>query len=136
MGEDDPASDRDDVVRLFPDYADSTLWFGPTHYPVDYADTHLTPELLSDLERWEQSYYDGLTDEPGRDLDWRSADLETAFEAEGRRLAQLVATELGSDFGVQLVTEREELFRSAAQATNPAAADAFRRFQRENDEWN
>lgn len=53
-----PAKDRRPTVRMFPDYADTVLWF---EGPVDYDLTGLTPDLLHDLTAWEQSYYDSLT---------------------------------------------------------------------------
>ena len=49
---------RDDLVRLFPDYADTVISFP---YPVDYADTGLDDDLVTDLRRWEALTTTALT---------------------------------------------------------------------------
>jgi hypothetical protein len=106
---------RGDLVRLFPDYAESVVWF-PS--PVDYAGTGLDEDLLTDLRRWEASYYDSLDD-----YEWRSGDLKRAFEAEGGRLGHRLSEALGPEFVVEVGGRR---LRSRRPAKSPRAADAFR----------
>src|SRR3954454_24691324 len=110
------------VVRLFPDYASSTLWFAD-QIPLEYVDAEITSGLAGRLDRWEESYYAGLDPMVH---DWYSEDLEREFEAEGRKLAQALAEELGREFRVQLITGQKQMFHSTAPAKNPKAAAAFR----------
>ncbi|MGO4103626.1 hypothetical protein AB4Y63_06715 [Leifsonia sp. YAF41] len=108
---------RTSVVRMFPDYANTVLWF--VVGPVRYSESALSPTLVRELEEWEQSYYDGLTP----DYEWRSPERGEQVSAEGERLAQLVADELGSEFEIDFADRR---FRSTSAADNPNAATAFR----------
>ena len=89
----DCAADKVPVVRMFPDYADTVLWFDG---PVDYAQCGLSERLIRDLTRWEQGYYDAL-----EDLEWRTPELAAQFTKDGIRLARQVARELGEDFEVE-----------------------------------
>ncbi len=89
----DWAADKVPVVRMFPDYADTVLWFDG---PVDYAECGLSERLIRDLRRWEQGYYDALDD-----LEWRTPELAARFTKDGTRLAQQVARELGAGFEVE-----------------------------------
>ena len=107
---------RSDVVRMFPDYAGTVLWYGGG--PVDYEDAHLPGGLVADLEAWEALYYDGLDDE----MEWRSRDLEKAHAAQGAELARRVAEALGSHFVIQGDGGRA---RSDGPPTSPDAAAAF-----------
>jgi hypothetical protein len=107
---------RSDVVRMFPDYAGTVLWYGDG--PVDYEDAHLPARLVADLEAWEASYYDGLDDE----MEWRSRDLEMGHAARGAELARRVAEALGSAFVIQGVGGKA---RSDRAPTSPEAAAAF-----------
>jgi len=107
---------RSDVVRMFPDYAGTVLWYGGG--PVDYEDAHLPAGLVADLEAWEASYDDGLDDE----LEWCSRDLAKAHEAQGAELARRVAEALGSAFVIQGDGGR---VRSDGPPTSPEAAAAF-----------
>jgi hypothetical protein len=117
-----PAKDRRPTVRMFPDYADTVLWF---EGPVDYDLTGLTPDLLHDLTAWEQSYYDSLTS----DFDWTSEDEARRFTAEGNLLARRVADEIGDGYDVELATYEENAparrFRGRDPALNARAAAAF-----------
>ncbi|HRO31757.1 hypothetical protein [Citricoccus sp.] len=110
------------VVRMFPDYADTVLWFGG---PVPYDESGLTDGLVRELEDWEQSYYDSLTP----DEDWKSAELARQFTAEGNRLAQRVADELGDGYQVQFSTYETGVpprrFRGTRPVLNPRATAAF-----------
>jgi len=72
------------VVRLFPDYAESVIWFDS---PVSYEESRLDARLITDLQMWEASYYAGLTS----GYSWRTAGLETRFRTEGARLARPAA---------------------------------------------
>ncbi|HJX78732.1 hypothetical protein [Glutamicibacter sp.] len=109
-------------VRLFPDYADTVLWFTE---PIDYATAQLSPALTHELSQWEQSYYDGLN----RDFEWKSPSLAHRFGAEGERLAQRVADELGDRFEIELLAFVEDVperkFRASGPALNPHAAKVF-----------
>jgi hypothetical protein len=107
---------RSDVVRMFPDFAGTVLWYGGG--PVDYDDAHLPAGLVADLEAWEASYYDGLDDE----MDWRSRNLEKAHAAQGAELARRVADALGSAFVIQGDGGKA---RSDSPPTSPEAAAAF-----------
>ncbi|MGO1181583.1 MAG: hypothetical protein ACTHZ5_01680 [Micrococcaceae bacterium] len=110
------------LVRLFPDYANTVLWFVG---PVPYNESGLTTDLVRELEEWEQSYYASLTPE----YEWATAGAAHAFYEEGTRLAQKVADELGPDFEIELrssvPTTPPRRFRGVCPATNPAAATAF-----------
>lgn len=108
---------RTSVVRLFPDYANTVLWF--VVGPVRYSECALSLTLVQELQDWEQSYYVGLTPE----FAWRSPEQAEKFVAEGERLAQLVAHELGSEFEIEFGERR---FHSRSAAGNPNAATAFR----------
>ena len=108
---------RTDVVRMFPDYAGTVLWYGGG--PVDYEDAHLPAGLVADLEAWEASYYDGLDDE----MEWRSRDLARAYAAQGAELARRVAEALGSAFVIHGDGGKA---RSDGPPTSPEAAAAFR----------
>jgi hypothetical protein len=116
-----PAKDRRPTVRMFPDYADTVLWFDG---PVDYDLTGLTPDLLHALTAWEQSYY-SLTS----DFDWTSEDAARRFTAEGNLLARRVADEIGDGYDVELATYEENVparrFRGTGPALNAQAAAAF-----------
>ncbi|WEO78265.1 hypothetical protein BJQ94_04290 [Cryobacterium sp. SO2] len=109
-------------MRLFPDYAGSVLWFP---HPVAYADTGLDPALVTDLIRWEIGYYDSLD----ADFDWRSADLASAFTADGVALALRLAVQLGAGFDIEFASYEAGVatrrFRSEFPADNPGAAAAF-----------
>lgn len=89
------------TVRLFPDYADTVLWFNE---PIDYDTAKLSGTLTRELSQWERSYYDGLN----RDYEWKSAVLARRFGAEGERMAQRVADELGDRFEIELVVFVED----------------------------
>jgi hypothetical protein len=92
---------------------------------VDYEDAHLTPQLTSDMKAWEASFYDNSTDmgawRPGFDVD--------AYEAEGLRLCQCLAGELGDLVGVEYHGTRKGakrvVLRGTGQGTNPQARAAF-----------
>lgn len=110
------------VVRLFPGWADSVVWF-PS--PVAYADTHLDASLVADLVEWERSFYAGL----GPDLSWPSPQLEADFLAVGARLARRLADQIGDEFQVQHDTAAgHRLVRAAGPARNREAEAAFRGF--------
>lgn len=100
---------------MFPDYAGTVLWLS---YPVAYADSGLDIDLIEQLRRWEESYYAGLDD----DLAWRDPAERQAYEAEGRRLAHLIAGALGDEFMVRL---DDEVIRSRHPARSPRAAAAL-----------
>jgi len=102
---------------MFPDYANTVLWF--VGGPVRYSESALSVRLVRELQEWEQFYYDGLSP----DYEWRSPERGEQVRAEGERLAQLVADELGSEFEIDFADRR---FRSTKAADNPNAAAAFR----------
>jgi hypothetical protein len=109
-------------VRLFPDYADSVIWLSG---PCSYETTHISVQLAESLNAWEAFYYSSLT----ADLDFTSKKRAKAFTAKGRRLAGLLADEIGPEFEVEFKSyeKRATTFRvrSDRAAQNPAAAKAF-----------
>ena len=107
---------RSDVVRMFPDYAGTVLWYGGG--PVDYEDAHLPAGLVADLEAWEALYYAGLDEA----MEWRSRDLERAYAAQGAELARRVAEALGSAFVIKGDGGKA---CSDGPPTSPEAAAAF-----------
>ncbi len=107
---------RSEVVRMFPDYAGTVLWYGGG--PVDYEDARLPAGLVADLEAWDAAYDGGLDGE----MEWRSRDLEKAHAARGAELARRVAEALGSAFVIQGTGGKA---RSDRPPTSPEAAAAF-----------
>ena len=108
------------VIRLFPDYADSVVWF---RSPVPYEETQFDAQLIAELRAWDASYYAGLTS----DYEWRTPELAAQFYVEGARLARQVADQVGDDFEVEHdLGETHRRVRGAGPARNPDAAAAFR----------
>jgi hypothetical protein len=118
------------VVRLFPDYAGSVIWFST---PVPYEETGLDPQLTDDLQAWDASYYAGLDS----GYDWRTPKLEARFLAEGARLARRLADQIGDDFQVEHdLGESRRRVRGAGPARNPEPAAAFHRLaDAAREEW-
>jgi hypothetical protein len=110
------------IVRVFPDYAKTVIWFGG---PFSYPETGLSDALIERMKAWEDSYYAALTD----DLKWRSVEESERFDAEGMELAHELAVEIGPDFEVEyrsfataVVTTQ---LSGRGSASNPAAQQAF-----------
>ncbi|WP_141362747.1 hypothetical protein [Glutamicibacter uratoxydans] len=107
------------VVRMFPDYADTVLWF---RNPIRYEDSKLSADLVEDLKRWEQSFYEGLN----RDYEFKSETLACRFVEDGKILAQRVADELGENFVIELQEDNAAgRYQAKRQALNAEAAVAF-----------
>ncbi|ASN39732.1 hypothetical protein [Paeniglutamicibacter terrestris] len=110
------------VIRMFVDYADTVLWLDG---PIDYADTALSVELVAALRAWERDFYASLNG----DHEFRTAGLALVHSAEGQRLAQRVAREVGHGFVIDRQGENRpasiRLLRSDHPATNPEAARCF-----------
>lgn len=109
-------------VRLFPDHPGTVLWFFGR---LDYANTGLSAELITDLTAWEASYYSSLTP----DMDWKRPEVAAAFTASGNLLARRLVEEIGPGFAVEFYSyERgpgRKLFSTDSPANNPVAASAF-----------
>lgn len=110
------------TVRMFPDYADTVLWLV---FPVDYEDSGLSPELISQLDGWEQSYYEALD----ADFNWKSAEDARAFTQTGIDLAGQLANELGEEFVVEFASYETAAptytVHSRRRADNKGASTAF-----------
>lgn len=114
-----PSEYATSVVRLFPDYAGTVIWFIG---PIAYGETRLDAGLVADLQAWEASYYAGLTS----DYSWRSPDVEAHFNKLGAGLARRLADQIGDQFQVQYAfDEAHRRVRAAGAARNPKAAAAF-----------
>lgn len=112
------------VVRVFPDYADTVLWFAPG--PVSYEESHLTEGLVAELVEWEGTYYASLTDL----FQWRPEANLLAFDVEGLRLAHRLAEELGDAVEVEYRNYQKGALeparvRGTGKGTNSAARAAF-----------
>ncbi|RFA13234.1 hypothetical protein B7R22_13790 [Subtercola boreus] len=112
------------VVRVFPDYAGTVLWFAAG--PVLYDEAHLTEGLVAEMVRWEAAYYASLTDF----FEWRPGTDPSAFDEQGLRLAKRLAEELGDAVEVEYHHRREGApqpvrLRGAGNGTNAAARAAF-----------
>lgn len=121
------------IVRLFPDYGGSVIWFSD---PMPYDETRLSPDLVRRLEAWEESYYRGLDDE----MNWKSDQLRERFGLDGIELSDAVSKEIGPEFEVRLgsngAIQDHPPFVSEVPATNSAAREAFTfRARRALDDW-
>jgi hypothetical protein len=106
------------IVRLFPDYAGTVLWFGGA---VDYAEVHLSHRLQNDLRAWDSFHRSRL--DP--DLLVHAKADEREFAATGTALARRLADELGLGVEIHLVIEGRQVFRSPKPPTNSRAASAL-----------
>lgn len=110
------------TIRMFPDYAHTVLWLDQ---PIRYSATGLSQGLVEELQVWEQSYYDSLTD----DIVWISDAAASAFTAEGARLTHGVSAEVGPRFVVEFASYEvgagTVCVRAESPAENPAAENAF-----------
>lgn len=120
------------IVRVFPDYAESVVWFSD---PFLYEDSRLTTDLVDGLRSWDAQYYSELTD----DFRWRSLDALHTFNTDGLELARRVAVEIGSSFEVEYKSFENGAvaeLRSDQPATNADAEAAFqKRAQEAQEEW-
>lgn len=89
-----PCKYATEIVRIFPDYADTVIWFSD---PMPYSEAALSNELVGRLNAWEAQYYAALTD----NFDWRSMGTLHAFSADGLELARAVSAEIGPEFTVE-----------------------------------
>jgi hypothetical protein len=115
-----------EVIRMFPDYADTVLWFD---MPVHYSDTGLTETLVADLQKWEDTFYESLN----ADFEFVSRAAEAKHGKEGLKLAERVSAEVGPSFVIECdapdgKTEKVHL-RAESPAENPAAEAAFTRLR-------
>jgi hypothetical protein len=110
------------VVRVFPDYAGTVLWF--VGGPVDYAEAAIGDDLAADMRRWEAAYYDAL----GPDLEWPSPAARIAHAEAGLDLARRLSDELGDAFEVEVfdARDRPQRLRGRHAPANPRAVAAFR----------
>lgn len=110
------------VIRMFVDYADTVLWIDE---PIDYANTALSVELVTALRAWEADFYASLNGDYG----FRTAELALVHSAEGQRLAQRVAGELGHGFVIDHQGDEgpasPRYLHSDHPASNPEAARCF-----------
>lgn len=110
------------TVRMFPDYGDTVLWLV---FPVDYEDSGLSSELISQLDAWERSYYQALD----ADFNWKSAENARVFTKTGIDLAGQVANELGEEYVVEFASYEHAAptytVQSRRPADNESAAAAF-----------
>jgi hypothetical protein len=122
----DPGGYLRSVVRVFPDYAGTVLWF--VDGPVDYSDAKVTASLAADMSAWEDSYYTGLDDE----REWKTTDLEVHHYREGLRLARALSVELGDAFEVEVFAQDSEgneyklRIQGRGRGSNPRAVGAFK----------
>lgn len=119
---DDPLEYLTTVVRVFPDYADSVIWFAPG--PVEYEDACLSDDLIRDLRAWDDRYYTILDD----DHDVRE-EFRESFDADGLALAHRLSAELGDAFAVEYLSwsDGPTTLRGVGPASNPEAVAAFSR---------
>lgn len=110
------------TVRIFPDYGDTVLWLV---FPVDYEDSGLSAELISQMDAWERSYYQALD----ADFNWKSAEHARVFTHTGIELAGQVANELGEEYIVEFASYEHAApmytVQSRRPADNESAAAAF-----------
>lgn len=121
------------IVRLFPDYGGSVIWFSD---PMSYEETRLSSDLVQRLKAWEELYYRALDD----DFKWRSDQLRERFGLDGIELSDAVSKEIGPEFEVWLgsngAIQDPPPFVSDIPATNSAAREAFAfRARRARDDW-
>jgi hypothetical protein len=110
------------AIRVFPDYADTVIWF---RGPVPYELTALTPRLIRGLEEWESRYYESIDDS----YEFVSGRAESAHITTGLELARRLSEEIGDVLPVE-VDERgggKAHFLTPGRGTNPDAQDAFAR---------
>lgn len=121
---DDPGEYLRSVVRVFPDYADTVIWFAPG--PVRYEDAHVSTELRDAMIAWEQAWYDDLSE----DFQFSSPAAARSLAVEGHRLATLLSAELGENFEVEVLLDsvgrQNERLRGTGPGTNIEAVAAFR----------
>lgn len=122
MAADEPYIYDTRIVRVFPDYADTVIWFSE---PVPYPETRLSDGLVAQLSAWEASYYANLDE----DFRWRSLTALHQFSSDGLERARAVAAEIGPEFEVEYHsfedTNAIALLRSEEPASNSAARNAF-----------
>jgi hypothetical protein len=118
MSTTDPWNYATRIVRVFPDYADTVIWFDG---PFPYAETCLSEALIERMEAREGSSCAALTD----DIKWRSVEESERFSATGMELAHHLAVELGPDFEVEyhsyVGSGANTQFSAHGPASNPAA---------------
>jgi hypothetical protein len=119
------------VIRIFPDYADSVIWFAMGS--VSYEEAKISAQLRHDMEAWERFYYQACSNE----FRWRTQDDQARFAAQGRRLAERLAAEVGGQFEVEFENHRGKKVRTRSNAgsTNAAAAEAFTEIARQEREF-
>lgn len=90
---------------------------------MDLGDSLLSRDLVEDLTEWESRYHASAPAAPGTG----AASENRQYVAEGRRLADRLAAELGRSFTVSFEpgSDGHFLSQSGASAANPAAERVF-----------
>ena len=117
------------VVRIFPDFGDSPIWFADAT-PLDYDESGISAELRAPFEVWEQFFYQHV----GYGAERLPARL-AEYDDEGRHLAQRLADEIGPEFVVEFLAEGEGTLprvRASGPAGNVVAAAAFAKVREES----
>jgi hypothetical protein len=99
-----------------PDYHCAPLWLDSTSSlwrdadgvgPVEPEELPLSQELRAALWAWAAIYDRTLNDDDPRESGFASAEEETAFEAEGRRLWSAIRAELGPSWPVAYFSQAD-----------------------------
>lgn len=117
------SDDKYSLIRIFPDYADSVIWF--IVGPLSYEESGVSTKLRRDMEAWETHYYETMN----TDFTWRSREDQNYHAEEGRRLAECLSVEVGRAFEVEYFDQRAQKLRvrSDQPAANETAEAAFTR---------
>ncbi|KQR53931.1 hypothetical protein ASF88_03570 [Leifsonia sp. Leaf336] len=117
------SDDKFSLIRIFPDYADSVIWF--IVGPLSYEESGVSTTLRQSMEAWETHYYETMD----TDFTWRSREDQNYHAEEGCRLAERLSVEVGRAFEVEYFDQRDRKLRvrSDKPTTNEAAEAAFTR---------
>ncbi|TAL41946.1 MAG: hypothetical protein EPN91_09450 [Salinibacterium sp.] len=116
------------LVRVFPDCAETVIWFAPGPVPYDIA--CVSNELRDAMNAWETAWEREISDE----RTFPSPEIAHELATEGRRVAEWLSAELGDSFDVELrVSDTRyghQLIRGTGAGSNPRAVAAFREMAR------
>ena len=111
-----------EAIRIFPDYAGSVIWYDMIG-PVPYEETHLSTDLIADMEEWEANYYRSVSDH----YSFKSKRAEREHITRGLEVARALSEEIGDVLPVEAdeIGGGKTRFLTPGFGTNPEARASF-----------